>query len=977
MDSTHITTGAGTPSRRGPSRQSSSVLRISAARIGPAACGVLATLLASATATEAVVTSDLCSGDPCTISGSWTLPPGTRLDFGPTTALRLKAGTTVSVGPGSGSRVLGLLAGSIVLEPGARILGGGDDAVVLLEARRGDVELQAAGTTGSRILVDATAGSTRSGSAGSIGIEAAGSITIAGTLDASASGEDSAGGSIDLVAGGSVALSRDVAFGASGPGSWGGTFSVEAGGPVSIGGALLGAGTGQGGEVAIASLSAISVTRRVDLAGGAPDGAGGALSLVADGDVALSQVTAGGGSGSDGNCGDGGSVTIDAGGAIALGGPLTLSGGVDCSGGSLDATAGTTFGQASAASLTATGGWSGGDVAIRAAGATTLRGFDVSGRDGGGSMDVLSTAGTIDLLGVIDASGTGTDGTPGSIVVQGCQVSIAATARLLATGDFHLEPYGRIRLVAGGPLSVAGVLRAEWVNELVVRAGTPSLVAGSQLAPSPSVRIDPGLPTCVQLAVCGDGVLDPGEACDDGGNAPCDGCSSDCMRVDGVCGDGTTECGEACDDGNLLDGDACARDCRLPGAAANRWVGSTVNHGCFAQWILSADDVRSNDKTGFPALDQFCVDGDEGCDHDGRNDMACSFEARICVRGDDPRLPECSANVAPIADVVVRSPSALAAGSAVDRANTAAIASALRALGGTVRVGSTTVQSGPAVEAFESCTAPFRLSVPRTATAQRYELFTLGAHDVGGATMDSVRMRLHCLPNDSICGNGMLEVTETCDDGNRSDCDGCSSRCRVERCGDGIRQCGEECDAGAANGPGGPCTSECTDPAPTLRIPGGGTRSLDCGHEFAVRLDPGRIRNDPTGVARPDQECVDNNPLCDLDPSPGTCTFRLWSCVGGADERLACPAAPIESWQVVEPKSRSTGRQLDARNALLRALESLPRPAGPGELCTPPYEVAVPVAGKGIRLKPKVRYQGLPNSDADTIRLRCLPFAAP
>ena len=151
----------------------------------------------------------------------------------------------------------------------------------------------------------------------------------------------------------------------------------------------------------------------------------------------------------------------------------------------------------------------------------------------------------------------------------------------------------------------------------------------------------------VQLSVCGDGVLDPGEACDDGSNAPCDGCASDCKRLEGVCGDGTIECREACDDGNREDGDGCASDCSPPGGEAGRWVGSTIRHGCFAQWVLSAHPLRSNDKTGFPALDQECVDGDERCDHDGRNDMSCSFEARVCVRGDDPRLEECRATVAP------------------------------------------------------------------------------------------------------------------------------------------------------------------------------------------------------------------------------------------------------------------------------------------------------------------------------------------
>lgn len=933
--------------------------------------------LAEPARVEAIAPADLCSGDPCNVAGSFTIPAGTRLDFGTTTALRLRAGATLTLGPGSGPGSLALLAGSIVLEPGARILGSGDGAAVLLAARTGGVELQAAGTTLSRILVDSAAGTAgQSGSAGSITIEAGGPVSVAGVLDASGSGEDSTGGSIEIVAGGNVTLARDLAFGASGPGSWGGTLAIDAGGGVTLSGALLGPGTGQGGEVAIVAGGDVALARKVDLGGGAPDGAGGALSIAADGDVTLAQVVAGGGSGSDGSCGDGGTVSVDAGGGISLVGPLTLPGGSDCSGGALAMVAGAGFQQGSGASITATGGWSGGELDVESGGDTAIRNVDVSGRDGGGLVDVLSTAGTIDVTGVVDATGTGTDGTPGAVSIQGCHVSVASTARLLATGDFHLVPYGRVRLLAGGLLSVAGVLRAESTNEFVMRSGTPSVTSGAQILPPPSIRIDPTLPTCVQLAVCGDGLQDPEEACDDGGNASCDGCSADCKRVEGVCGDGAIECGEACDDGNRDDGDGCDSDCRLPGAEGGRWVGTTINHGCFAQWLLSASSLRLNEKTGFPALDQECIDGDERCDRDGRNDMSCSFEARICVRGDDPRLEECRRTAAPIADVVVRSPSSLSGGSAGDRANAAAITSALRALGGTVRIASTTLQTGAPIEGFETCTAPFRLVVPRTATARRYELFTLGAHDASGATMDSNRMRLHCLPNDSVCGNGAVEVTESCDDGNRADCDGCSARCRVETCGDGVIQCGEECDAGAANGPAGPCTSECTDPAPSLRIPGGGTRSLDCGHQFSLRLDPGRIRTDPTGVPRSDQECVDGNPLCDLDPAPGTCTFRVWSCLGAAAERLACPASEVASWQVIEPKARSTGRHLDARRAIERALSALVLPAGPGEVCSQPYEVAVPVEGKGLRLKTKVAYGRIGNGDADGLRLRCLPAGA-
>jgi cysteine-rich repeat protein len=92
--------------------------------------------------------------------------------------------------------------------------------------------------------------------------------------------------------------------------------------------------------------------------------------------------------------------------------------------------------------------------------------------------------------------------------------------------------------------------------------------------------------------VCGDGVANGGEACDDGNGVDDDGCSNDCTippfcgdgSVDAgetcdppgsaaggngnvcrgnctVCGDGVANSGEACDDGNGIDGDACSNAC--------------------------------------------------------------------------------------------------------------------------------------------------------------------------------------------------------------------------------------------------------------------------------------------------------------------------------------------------------------------------------------------------------------------------------
>jgi len=67
--------------------------------------------------------------------------------------------------------------------------------------------------------------------------------------------------------------------------------------------------------------------------------------------------------------------------------------------------------------------------------------------------------------------------------------------------------------------------------------------------------------TAPAVATCGDGVLDPGEGCDDGNTTGGDGCSAVCQPE--VCGNGVLDPGETCDDGNTADGDGCPSTCQL------------------------------------------------------------------------------------------------------------------------------------------------------------------------------------------------------------------------------------------------------------------------------------------------------------------------------------------------------------------------------------------------------------------------------
>ena len=65
--------------------------------------------------------------------------------------------------------------------------------------------------------------------------------------------------------------------------------------------------------------------------------------------------------------------------------------------------------------------------------------------------------------------------------------------------------------------------------------------------------------------------------------------------------------------------------------------------------------------------------------------------------------------------------------------------------------------------------------------------------------------------NQPVCGDGVREGSEECDDGNRRNGDGCTSRCRIQAepaCGDGNVDRLEECDDGNTD-PTDDCTDEC------------------------------------------------------------------------------------------------------------------------------------------------------------------------
>jgi cysteine-rich repeat protein len=74
--------------------------------------------------------------------------------------------------------------------------------------------------------------------------------------------------------------------------------------------------------------------------------------------------------------------------------------------------------------------------------------------------------------------------------------------------------------------------------------------------------------TVAEPPVCGDGLAEYWEECDDGNVEDGDGCTSTC-ELEAICGDGLAEFFELCDDGNTENGDGCSSECTIEAVCGN------------------------------------------------------------------------------------------------------------------------------------------------------------------------------------------------------------------------------------------------------------------------------------------------------------------------------------------------------------------------------------------------------------------------
>ena len=276
--------------------------------------------------------------------------------------------------------------------------------------------------------------------------------------------------------------------------------------------------------------------------------------------------------------------------------------------------------------------------------------------------------------------------------------------------------------------------------------------------------------TCT-LPVCGDGIVDSDEDCDDGNENDDDGCTSECLLPQ--CGDGVIQPPEECDDGNRVNDDACRNGC-LAAECGDGIVQAFRGEQCDLG-RLNSDLPGGRCRTD--CSQARCGDGvrdpGEACDPTAPGTVDCTDDCRPTRCGDG--LPganeECDDGNLDDVDLC--------------------------------RNNCTLARCGDGV----------------LSTDEECDNGNLNSLEPDGACRPDCRV--------SRCGDGVVDRGEECDDGNFQERDLCLNSCRAARCGDGVRHgiLGEQCDdANLVDGDG--CSSTCTGAA------GGGGRIVFIGHDY-------------------------------------------------------------------------------------------------------------------------------------------------
>ncbi len=277
----------------------------------------------------------------------------------------------------------------------------------------------------------------------------------------------------------------------------------------------------------------------------------------------------------------------------------------------------------------------------------------------------------------------------------------------------------------------------------------------------------------VTVTPCGNGVVDPGEQCDDRNTNGGDCCSSSCQFETN---------GSLCTDSN-----ACTQIDQCNGAGQCVGVNVPVGTPC------GGSDADCD------ALDT--CDGSGSCiDRIDPSGALCRSANGVCDPSDicDGVKKSCPATVASVgtpcggSDADCDAPDTCdGGGSCIDRFDPA---------------GSECRMTSGECDIRETCTGTSSACPPNGFQP----VGTSCLDDGDRCTQDRCDAVGSCIhpPQPPACGNGCPESGEACDDGNQVNNDGCTNACTLPKCGDGILQGTEQCDDGnIISGDG--CEADC------------------------------------------------------------------------------------------------------------------------------------------------------------------------
>lgn len=286
---------------------------------------------------------------------------------------------------------------------------------------------------------------------------------------------------------------------------------------------------------------------------------------------------------------------------------------------------------------------------------------------------------------------------------------------------------------------------------------------------------------------CGNGVVESGEFCDDGSlNGEYGYCGALCTYTGAeYCGDGLISGGEACDcgDASLVD----RTNSRPYGGIVGLCAGSNGTYSATSAKSCSWDCSGSAAYCGDESVD---ISAGESCDGD-----VDTTTSAICADG----MTVCSSD----ADCVGHGTTC---GGGL---NSACPATAYLCSGGTF---DGYMCASPSWGIAENAVAAYYCTAVGGGTCAKtgnlYPVVHTRTCDSGASSTGTCGWNgwNFCNTNGALCGNGVADGDEECDDGNDVATDYCTNECKVNVCGDGYLYNGsEECDEGSGNGGG--CSS--------------------------------------------------------------------------------------------------------------------------------------------------------------------------